>query len=50
MDSFQDLIIKNREFFKDSVRKTVDFSKTEQNNGISPPPVQKPYPKNADLN
>ena len=48
-DSFQELIVKNRNFLKDSIRKTVDFSKTEQNRGINAPPIQKPYPKNADL-
>ena len=49
MDSFQELMIKNREFLKDSVRKSVDFSKTQQNKGVSAPPIQKPYPRNADL-
>jgi SagB-type dehydrogenase family enzyme len=48
-DSFQELIIKNRNFLKDNIRKSVDFSKPEQNNGVSAPPIQKPYPKNADL-
>lgn len=27
----------------------MDFSKTEQNNGVSAPPIQKPYPMNAKL-
>jgi SagB-type dehydrogenase family enzyme len=48
-DNFQELMKRNRNFLKDSIRKTVDFSKTEQNNGVDAPPVQKPYPKNADL-
>src|SRR5664280_702172 len=48
-DSFQELIIKNRNFLKDSIRKSVDFSKTEQNNSVDAPLVQKPYPQNADL-
>jgi SagB-type dehydrogenase family enzyme len=48
-DSFQELIKKNRNFLKDTIRKSVDFSKTEQNNGVSIPHIQKPYPKNADL-
>lgn len=47
--NFEELIIKNRDFLKDSIRKSVDFSKTGQNNGISPPPIQKPYPSDADL-
>jgi SagB-type dehydrogenase family enzyme len=49
MDDFKDLIKKNRNFLKDTPRKSVDFSKTEQNNGVNVPPIQKPYPKNADL-
>jgi SagB-type dehydrogenase family enzyme len=48
-DNFQELIKRNRNFLKDTIRKTVDFSKTEQNNGVSIPPIQKPYPKNSDL-
>ncbi len=48
-DNFQELMKRNRNFLKDSIRKTVDFSKTEQNNGVDAPPIQKPYPENADL-
>ena len=48
-DSFQELLIKNRNFLKDSIRKSVDFSKTEQNNGVVAPPIEKPYPKDAEL-
>jgi len=33
----------NRYFLKDSNRKTVDFSKTDQGQGLPPPPVEKPY-------
>jgi SagB-type dehydrogenase family enzyme len=29
------------------VRKRVDFSQTDQNRGIDPPPVEKPYPADA---
>lgn len=32
-----------RYFLKDSIRKTVDFSKTDQNQGLPPPPVEKPH-------
>jgi SagB-type dehydrogenase family enzyme len=46
-NNFEDLIMKNRNFLKDSIRKSVDFSKTEQNNGVVAPPVQKPYPEDA---
>ena len=31
-------------FLKDSIRKTIDFSTTEQNRGVEPPPIQKPCP------
>jgi len=36
-------------FLKDTVRQTVDFYKTGQNRGVEPPPIQKPYPKDATL-
>lgn len=39
----------NREFLKDSVRKTADFSKTDQNRGLPPPPVQKPVPDDVKI-
>jgi SagB-type dehydrogenase family enzyme len=32
-----------RFFLKDSIRKLIDFSRTDQNRGIEPPPVEKPY-------
>ena len=48
-DSFEDLIMKNRNFLKDRIRKSIDFSKTEQNIGISAPPIEKPYYKDAKL-
>jgi SagB-type dehydrogenase family enzyme len=36
-----------RLFLKDSIRKVIDFSQTDQNRGIAPPPIEKPYPKDA---
>ncbi|EKO39225.1 MAG: SagB-type dehydrogenase [Solidesulfovibrio magneticus str. Maddingley MBC34] len=36
-------------FLKDTIRKMVDFSKTAQNRGLPPPPLQKPYPLGAQL-
>ncbi len=33
---------KFRDFLKDSIRKTVDFSITDQSRGIKPPPAEKP--------
>jgi SagB-type dehydrogenase family enzyme len=41
----KDLIRQYRSFLKDSIRKTIDFSQTDQSKGIMPPPVQKPYLK-----
>ncbi len=38
-----------RYFLKDTVRKSVDFSQTEQNLGYPPPPVQQPYPGESRL-
>ena len=36
-----------REFLKDNIRKVTDFSKTAQNQGHAPPPVEKPAPEDA---
>jgi hypothetical protein len=36
-----------RLFLKDSIRKVIDFSQTDQNRGIAPPPIEKPYQKQA---
>jgi len=38
-----------RHFLKDSIRKTIDFSKTDQSLGIPPPPIEKSYKSNQDL-
>jgi len=32
-----------RYFLKDNIRLTIDFSRTDQNSGIAPPPLEKPY-------
>jgi SagB-type dehydrogenase family enzyme len=40
-----DLAREYRSFLKDSIRKTIDFSQTDQSKGITPPPVEKPYSK-----
>ena len=42
-----ELIRQYRSFLKDSIRKGIDFSKTDQHRGIAPPPIEKPYPKDA---
>jgi hypothetical protein len=36
-----------RNFLKDSVRMTIDFYSTDQNRGLPPPPVEKPYSADA---
>jgi SagB-type dehydrogenase family enzyme len=36
-----------RDFLKDTIRKRIDFSRTDQNRGIAVPPIQKPYPPDA---
>ncbi len=36
-----------RDFLKDSIRLTIDFSKTAQSQGYSPPPVEKVAPEDA---
>jgi SagB-type dehydrogenase family enzyme len=41
------LMKKYRYFLKDSIRKTIDFSETDQSKGIPPPPIEKPYPQDA---
>jgi SagB-type dehydrogenase family enzyme len=40
-----ELIKKYRSFLKDSIRKEIDFSKTDQSQGIAPPTIEKPYLK-----
>ena len=46
VDSMDKEMIKQyRVFLKDSIRKITDFSQTDQNRGVAPPPIAKPYPK-----
>jgi SagB-type dehydrogenase family enzyme len=33
-----------RYFLKDTVRRTIDFSMTDQSTGVAPPPLEKPFP------
>lgn len=42
-----DLLERFRYFLKDAVRQEVDFSATDQSRGVPPPPIEKPYPKDA---
>ncbi|MCX8116591.1 MAG: SagB/ThcOx family dehydrogenase [Desulfobacterota bacterium] len=46
-DGEKEVLRQFRYFLKDSVRKRVDFSKTDQNRGVDPPPIEKPYPAGA---
>jgi len=39
----------NRDLLKDDVRKSTDFSKTDQNQGVPPPPIQKPIPEEVEI-
>jgi SagB-type dehydrogenase family enzyme len=41
------LIEQYRFFLKDTIRKQIDFSQTDQNRGVAPPPIAKPCPENA---
>jgi SagB-type dehydrogenase family enzyme len=43
----ESLIEQYRYFLKDNVRKTIDFSQTDQSRGIDPPPIEKPFAKEA---
>lgn len=38
-----------RQFLKDSVRKEIDFSMTDQSMGIDPPPIEKDFSKDGQL-
>ncbi len=38
----------NRYLLKDSVRKTIDFSRTDQSTGLPPPPIEKEYSADAE--
>lgn len=37
-----------RYFLKDSIRKTIDFSRTDQSRGIKAPPIEKPYSPDSE--
>jgi len=44
----QSSIEQNRYFLKDSVRKKIDFSRTDQSLGVPPPSIEKPYSADAE--
>ncbi len=39
----QELMQRYRNFLKDSIRKEIDFSQTDQSQGVPVPPIEKPY-------
>jgi len=43
----RNLLEQFRYFLKDSVRLTIDFSRTDQHRGVPPPPVEKPFPPDS---
>jgi SagB-type dehydrogenase family enzyme len=43
-----DLLKQYRNFLKDTIRQTIDFSQTDQRKGIAPPPIEKPYDVNSN--
>jgi SagB-type dehydrogenase family enzyme len=43
----KELTKKYRLFLKDSLRKVIDFSQTDQNKGVASPPIEKPYAKES---
>jgi SagB-type dehydrogenase family enzyme len=40
---------KNRDFLKDTLRLKYDFSQTDQNRGVEPPPIQKPFKEGQQI-
>jgi SagB-type dehydrogenase family enzyme len=43
----RELTRKYRFFLKDTIRREIDFSKTDQHRGLEPPPIEKPFPREA---
>lgn len=37
----------HRYFLKDTIRRTIDFSQTDQSRGVPPPPIEKPFAPDA---
>ena len=44
-----DLLKRHREFLKDSLRKEIDFSETDQSRGKAAPPIEKPFDETASI-
>jgi len=45
----QSRLDQHRYFLKDSIRKTIDFSETDQSRRQPPPPIEKPYGKDREV-
>lgn len=45
----QELLGQHRYFLKDTIRKTINFSATDQSRSLPPPPVEKPYNPDTEL-
>lgn len=45
----EELLKQFRYFLKDSIRQKINFSLTDQNKGVPPPPIEKPYPLDSTL-
>ena len=45
----KELMIRYRSFLKDSIRKEIDFSKTDQFRGVPAPPIEKPCLPDAEI-
>jgi SagB-type dehydrogenase family enzyme len=41
------LLQQYRSFLKDTIRKQIDFSTTDQNRGVVPPPIEKPFSRDS---
>jgi len=48
-DDMEKEMEKYRKFLKDDLRLEMDFSATDQNMGVDMPPVEKPYPEDAEI-
>jgi len=52
-EGWEDIVVqkspmeKHRHFLKDTVRQTIDFSRTDQSRGVPAPPVEKPFATDA---
>lgn len=43
----EDFLEQYRFFLKDTIRKGIDFSRSDQSRGVDPPPIEKPFPAEA---